>query len=55
MDPLAAIEHGQVLEPPSKVRSGETREGGFGSLGGTGIEDPARKGTSSKNHLGDEN
>jgi hypothetical protein len=54
MDPLAAIEHGQVLEPPLKVCLGRMREGGFGSLGGTGIKDPARKGTS-QNHLGDEN
>jgi hypothetical protein len=52
MDRLAAIEHSQVLEPPSEVHSVGTRKGGFGSLDGTSIKDPARKGMSSQNHLG---
>jgi hypothetical protein len=54
MDPLVAVEHSQVLELPSEVCLGGTRKGGFGSLGGTSVEDPARKGTSSQNCLEDE-
>jgi hypothetical protein len=54
MDPLVAVEHGQVLEPPSEVSLDRTRKGGLGSLGGTSVEDPARKSTSAQNCLGDE-